>query len=80
MNGLIEAGFQVPEHVRQYLRDLGYVLPLDPMDGHIRVWDDWLAARGTFYDYRDMDGFGHVYEVHRRSLHPAARVCAECVC
>ncbi len=77
MNGLIEAGFQVPEHVRQYLRDLGYVLPLDPMDEHIRVWDDWLAARGTFYDYRDTDGFGHTYEVHRRSLHPASRVCAE---
>lgn len=77
MSELSEAGFQVPEHVRQYLRDLGYVLPLDPMDEHIRVWDDWLAARGTFYDYKDTDGFGHIYEVHRRSLHPASRVCAE---
>ncbi len=77
MSELSEAGFQVPEHVRQYLRDMGYVLPLDPMDEHIRAWDDWLAARGTFYDYRDTDGFGHTYEVHRRSLHPASRVCAE---
>ncbi len=77
MSELSEAGFQVPEHVRQYLRDMGYVLPLDPMDEHIRVWDDWLAARGAFYDYRDTDGFGHTYEVHRRSLHPASRVCAE---
>ncbi len=77
MSELSEAGFQVPEHIRQYLRDMGYVLPLDPMDEHIRVWDDWMAARGTFYDYKDMDGFGHTYEVHRRSLHPASRVCAE---
>ncbi len=61
MSELSEAGFQVPEHIRQYLRDMGYVLPLDPMDEHIRVWDDWMAARGTFYDYKDMDGFGHTY-------------------
>lgn len=77
MNQLSEVGFQVPEHVRMYLRDLGYVLPLDPMDEHIREWDEWMAARGTFYDYKDTDGFGRVYEVHRRSLHPATRVCAE---
>lgn len=45
MSELSETGFQVPEYVRQYLRDMGYVLPLDPMDEHIRVWDDWMAAR-----------------------------------
>lgn len=77
MSELSEAGFQIPEHVKRYLRDLGYVLPMDPMDEHIRVWDDWMAARGTFYDYKDSDGFGRNYEVHRRSLHPASRVCAE---
>lgn len=77
MSELTEAGFQVPEHIRQYLRDMGYVLPLDPMDEHIRVWDGWMAARGAFYDYKDTDGFGRTYEVHRRSLHPASRVCAE---
>lgn len=45
MSELSEAGFQVPEHVRQYLRDLGYVLLLDPMDEHSRVWDDWACTR-----------------------------------
>ena len=77
MTQLSENGFQVPEHVRQNLRDLGYQLPLDPMDEHIAYWDDWMASRGTFYDYKDTDGFGHVYQVHRRSLYPATRVCTE---
>lgn len=67
----------VPEHVRQYLRELGYVLPLEAMEGHIREWDGWMAARGDFYRYRDTDGFGRSYEVRRRSLRPAMRVCQE---
>ena len=28
-------------------------------------------------DYRDKDGLGRVYEVQRRSIHPAMRVCKE---
>lgn len=77
MAGLDEGGFRVPEHVGRYLRDMGYALPMDPMEEHVREWEAWMAARGDFYDYRDADGFGHVYEVHRRSLRPAARVCTE---
>jgi|GEM_PF-5552599 len=45
----------VPEHVRAYLRELGYALPLEAMEGHIREWDGWMAARGDFYRYRDTD-------------------------
>lgn len=67
----------VPEHVKEYLRSLGFVLPLDDMEPWIRSWDDWMGARGDFYDYRDKDGLGRVYEVHRRSIHPAMRVCKE---
>lgn len=37
MNQLSEVGFQVPKHIRAYLRDLGYMLPLCPMDDWIRV-------------------------------------------
>lgn len=37
-----------------------------------------MSARGVqFYDYRDKDGMGRVYAVHRRSIHPAMRVCKE---
>ena len=36
-----------------------------------------MRALGDFYDYRDTDGVGRVYEVHRRSIHPAMRVCRE---
>lgn len=32
---------------------------------------------GDFYDCRDTDGVGRVYAVHRRSIHPAMRVCKE---
>ena len=69
--------YWVPEHVKEYLRRLGFVLPLDDMEPWIRSWDDWMDARGDFYDYRDKDGLGRVYEVHRRSIHPAMRVCKE---
>ena len=47
------------------------------MEPHIRAWDGWMRALGDFYDYRDTDGVGRVYEVHRRSIHPAMRVCRE---
>ena len=69
--------YWVPEHVRAYLRGLGYRLPLEDMEAYIQEWDRWMRAVGDFYDYRDTDGFGRVYEVHRRSIMPAMRVCRE---
>jgi hypothetical protein len=36
-----------------------------------------MRAVGEFYDHRDTDGFGRVYQVHRRSIMPAMRVCRE---
>lgn len=75
LNGMDE--YWVPEHVRAYLQQLGFLLPLDDMEPHIRSWDDWMGARGKFYDYQDTDGVGRMYAVHRRSIHPAMRVCKE---
>ena len=72
-NGLDE--YWVPEHVKDYLRKLGFILPLDDMELWIRSWDDWMSARREFYDYRD--GIGRVYTVHCRPIHPAMRVCKE---
>lgn len=72
-----EREYWVPEHVREYLRSLGFHLPLEAMENHIRAWHEWMSAVGDFYDYKDTDGFGRVYEVHRRSIHPAMRVCQE---
>ena len=77
MGKIEEVDYWVPEHVREYLRSLGFHLPLEAMEGHIRAWHEWMQACGSFYDYRDSDGFGRVYEVHRRSIHPAMRVCRE---
>ena len=77
MSKIEEREYWVPEHVREYLRGLGFVLPLEAMESHIRNWHAWMSATGDFYDYRDTDGFGRVYEVHRRSIHPAMRVCNE---
>ena len=77
MDKLDEREYWVPEHVREYLRSLGFHLPLESMEGHICEWYEWMQALGTFYNYRDADGFGRVYEVHRRSIRPAMRVCTE---
>lgn len=76
MEGL-DRDYWVPEHVRAWLRGLGFSLPLEDIEPHIRAWDRWMRALGDFYDYRDTDGVGRVYEVHRRSIHPAMRVCRE---
>ena len=50
--------YWVPEHVREWLRSLGFTLPLEDMEPHIRAWDRWKRALGDFYDYRDTDGMG----------------------
>lgn len=76
MKGMTDE-YWVPEHVRAWLRSLGFSLPLEDMEPHIRAWDSWMRALGDFYDYLDTDGAGRVYEVHRRSIHPAMRVCRE---
>lgn len=69
--------YWVPEHIRAYLRGLGFYLPLEAMEEHIRGWQGWMRADGDFYDYYDTDAFGRSYEVHRRSIKPAMRVCDE---
>lgn len=67
-------GYWVPECVRAYLRGAGYsTRALEDMEPHVREWDHWMRAVGEFYDYRDTDGFGRVYQVHRRSIMPAMR-------
>lgn len=70
--------YWVPECVRAYLRGAGYsTRALEDMEPHVREWDSWMRAVGEFYDYRDTDGFGRVYQVHRRTIMPAMRVCRE---
>lgn len=66
-----------PEHVKEYLQELGLSFPSMTWSlGFGRGTTGW-GARGDFYDYRGKDGLGRVYEVHRRSIHPAMRVCKE---
>lgn len=77
MGADMDGEYWVPEHVREYLRGLGFVLPLESMEPHIRAWHEWMQASGSFYDHKDTDGVGRLYEVHRRSIHPAMRVCRE---
>ena len=72
-----EDRYWVPEAVRAFLRAYGFRLPLEDMEPHILAWERWMRAEGEFYDYRDTDGFGRLYEVHRKSIMPAMRVCRE---
>ena len=69
--------YWVPACIKDYLRRRGWRLALDDMEPHIRAWDDWMRARGDFYDYRDTDSLGRAYELHRRTIMPAMRVCRE---
>ena len=75
--GVTEEEGWVPGFVREWLEGLGYAPPVGAMEGHIAQWWRWMRSLGDFYDYRDVDGVGRLYEVHRRSLHPAMRVCRE---
>lgn len=36
--------YWMPEHVKGYLRKLGFVLPLDDMEPWIRSCDDWMGG------------------------------------
>ena len=69
--------YWVPEHVKEWLRSFRFALPLEDMEPPIRAWDRRMRALGDFYDYRDTDRVGRVYEVHRRSIRPAMRVRRE---
>ena len=70
--------YWMPEGVRAYLRGAGYsTRALEDMEPHVRKWNSWMRAVGEFYDYRDTDGFGRVYQVYRRTIMPAMRVCRE---
>ena len=64
-----EQEYWVSEHIREYLRALGFHLPFEAMEDYIHSWHEWMGATGVFYDYRDTDGCGRIYEVHRRSIH-----------
>lgn len=70
--------YWVPESVRAYLRSAGYsTRAREDMEPHVRKWDSWMRAVGELYDYQDTGGFGRVYQVHRRTVIPAMRVCWE---
>ncbi len=46
MSKIDEVDYWVPEHVREYLRAMGFQLPLEPMESHIRSWHEWMQACG----------------------------------
>lgn len=60
MAGVMDDEYWVPEYVREYLRALGFVLPLEAMEPWIRSWHGWMQASGSFYDYKDTDGVGRL--------------------
>lgn len=67
--------YNVPQHVRDYIESLGYE-PDYGMDGHIQKWDAVRRSDGEFWDWKERKG-GRLLKIHRRSVHPAKRVCDE---
>lgn len=68
--------YTIPAHVAQHIAESGYPNPERDMDSYIEKWRDMFDAHGDFWDYSSkQDGVWR--RVHRRSVRPAARVCAE---
>jgi hypothetical protein len=57
MDETMETGSWPPEHVREYLRSLGFLLPLEAMEGYVHMRHEWMQSVDSFYDYCDTDGF-----------------------
>lgn len=64
--------YWAPEHVRGILRALGFVLPLEALEPYIRNRHERMRKTD-----KDIDGVGKIYDAHRRSIHPAMRMCRE---
>ena len=67
MDKLGEQSYWVPDHVREYLKGLGFHLPLEAMEGHIRAWHSWLGATGDFYDYHLQMSQTMYRNIHRKT-------------
>ena len=65
MGKIDEVEYWVPQHVRDYLHEMGFQLPLEAMEGHIRGWHEWMQATGSFYDYRDYVATYHMLRTGR---------------
>ncbi len=70
-----ETKYNVPTHIRDYVASLGYEATY-AMDGEIRLWDEVRRSKGDFWDWKEPVN-GTTLKVHRRSVHPAKRVCDE---
>lgn len=68
--------YDIPQHIQDALKELGYPNPFSAMRDSINRWADVLTATGDFWDYQETEG-GATYKVHRRTIHPARRVCTE---
>lgn len=62
-----------PEHVREYLRALRFIaLPPEALEPYISSCHERMRTTD-----KDTDGVGRMYKAHRRSIHPAMRVCQD---
>lgn len=68
--------YSIPAFIQDWLIDHGYPFPWKPMQAFINGWEETLRADGEFWNYRETSD-GVTYEVHRRSIKPARRVCEE---
>ena len=73
---MTEAIYSIPACVRRFITAIGYPFPAEEMQPHIEEWRALLSAEGDFWDYRSREN-GIPRKVHRRTIHPAARVANE---
>lgn len=68
--------YNIPEHIREFIKKSGYSLPFSLMRGYINEWNAVMKAQGDFWDYQRKEN-GVTFKVHRRTIRPAQRVCNE---
>lgn len=68
--------YTIPTSIQNYIKSLGYSFNYDDMQSYIQRWGEMYRADGAFWNRRETDGI-RVYQVKRRTVKPAKRVCRE---
>lgn len=69
--------YTIPSYIIEYIKEQGYPFPYSVMQGYVEKWGELYKAKGSFWDYTETDNYGNRFEVHRKTVKPAKRVCRE---
>lgn len=71
------ATYSIPSYIKTYIEKQGRPFPYSEMQSYIEEWGSLYRTEGSFWDYKERDNNGNLFEMHRRTIKPAKRVCRE---